>query len=80
MKKKTEKSAEELQEEIKILKKQLEEKKLRTLIYQKVIEIAERDYNLDIVKSTKPGDPGSQANKQGIKRSVCRLLCISRMG
>jgi transposase len=50
MKKKTEKTTEELQEEIKMLKKQLEEEKLKTLIYQKVIEIAERDYNLDIVK------------------------------
>jgi len=58
MKKKTEKTAEELQEEIKMLKKQLEEEKLKTLIYQKVIEIAERDYNLDIVKKYKARRPG----------------------
>ena len=58
MKKKTEKPAEELQEEIKILKKQLEEEKLKTLIYQKVIEIAERDYNLDIVKKYEARRPG----------------------
>jgi len=57
MKKKTEKPAEELQEEIKILKKQLEEEKLKTLIYQKVIEIAKRDYNLDIVKKYKARRP-----------------------
>jgi transposase len=58
MKKKTEKSAEELQEEIKMLKKQLEEEKLKTLIYQKVIEIAERDYQLDIVKKYEARRPG----------------------
>jgi transposase-like protein len=58
MKKKIEKSAEQLQEEIKILKKQLEEEKLKTLIYQKVIEIAERDYNLDIVKKYEARRPG----------------------
>jgi transposase len=58
MKKKTEKTTEELQEEIKMLKKQLEEEKLKTLIYQKVIEIAERDYNLDIVKKYKARRPG----------------------
>ncbi len=58
MKKKTEKTAEELQEEIKLLKKQLEEEKLKTLIYQKVIEIAERDYNLDIVKKYEARRPG----------------------
>ena len=58
MKKKTEKTTEELQEEIKMLKKQLEEEKLKTLIYQKVIEIAERDYNLDIVKKYEARRPG----------------------
>jgi transposase-like protein len=58
MKKKTEKTEEELQEEIKMLKKQLEEEKLKTLIYQKVIEIAERDYNLDIVKKYEARRPG----------------------
>ena len=58
MKKKMEKTTEELQKEIKMLKKQLEEEKLKTLIYQKVIEIAERDYNLDIVKKYKARRPG----------------------
>jgi transposase-like protein len=58
MKKKMEKTSEELQEEIKMLKKQLEEEKLKTLIYQKVIEIAERDYNLDIVKKYEARRPG----------------------
>jgi len=61
MKKKTEKTAEEIEEEIKTLKRQLEEEKLKTLIYQKVIEIAERDYNLDIVKkygARRPGKSG----------------------
>jgi transposase len=58
MKKKAEKTAEECQKEIKMLKKQLEEEKLKTLIYQKVIEIAERDYNLDIVKKYEARRPG----------------------
>lgn len=50
MKSKTEKTTTELEQEIKKLKKQLEEEKLKTLVYEKVIEIAERDYKLDIVK------------------------------
>jgi transposase len=50
MSKKIEKTAEELREQNKLLRKQLEEEKLKTLIYQKVIEIAERDYKLDITK------------------------------
>ena len=58
MKKRTGKITEELQEEIKTLKKQLEEEKLKTLIYQKVIEIAERDYHLDIVKKYEARRPG----------------------
>jgi len=45
-----EQTAEELREQNKLLRKQLEEEKLKTLIYQKVIEIAERDYKLDITK------------------------------
>jgi transposase-like protein len=36
----------------------LEEEKLKTLIYQKVIEIAERDYHLDIVKKYEARRPG----------------------
>lgn len=50
MKSKMEKTTKELEQEIKVLKKQLEEEKLKTLVYEKVIEIAERDYKLDIVK------------------------------
>jgi transposase len=50
MKSKIEKTTKELEQEIRVLKKQLEEEKLKTLIYEKVIEIAERDYKLDIVK------------------------------
>jgi hypothetical protein len=50
MSKKMEQTAEELREQNKLLRKQLEEEKLKTLIYQKVIEIAERDYKLDITK------------------------------
>lgn len=41
---------EDLSAEVKVLRKQLEEEKLKTLIYKKIIEIAERDYKLDIVK------------------------------
>jgi len=50
MKSKIENTTKELEQEIKMLKKQLEEEKLKTLVYEKVIEIAERDYKLDIVK------------------------------
>ena len=50
MKSKIEKTTKELEQEVKKLKKQLEEEKLKTLVYEKVIEIAERDYKLDIVK------------------------------
>jgi hypothetical protein len=50
MSKKMQQTAEELREQNKLLRKQLEEEKLKTLIYQKVIEIAERDYKLDITK------------------------------
>ena len=50
MSKKIEKTAQELLEQNKILRKQLEEEKLKTLIYEKIIEIAERDYKLDITK------------------------------
>ena len=50
MKSKIEKTTKELEQEIRMLKKQLEEEKLKTLVYEKVIEIAERDYKLDIVK------------------------------
>lgn len=50
MRKKVNKSLEELQQENELLRKQLEEEQLKSVVYQKVIEIAERDYNLDIVK------------------------------
>jgi transposase-like protein len=50
MSKKIQKTAEELREQNKLLRKQLEEEKLKALIYQKVIEIAEREYKLDITK------------------------------
>lgn len=50
MKSKIEKTSKEFEQEIKMLKKQLEEEKLKALVYEKVIEIAERDYQLDIVK------------------------------
>jgi len=50
MSKKIQKTAEELAQQNKLLRKQLEEEKLKALIYQKVIEIAERDYKLDITK------------------------------
>ncbi len=50
MKQKLNKSAEELQEENLQLRKQLEEEKLKGLVYEKVIEIAKRDYNIDLLK------------------------------
>jgi transposase-like protein len=50
MSKKLTKSREELLAENELLKKQLEEEQLKVEIYKKVIEIAERDYKLDIVK------------------------------
>jgi transposase-like protein len=50
MKSKIEKTVKELEQENKMLKKQLEEEKLKSLVYEKVIEIAERDLKLDIVK------------------------------
>lgn len=58
MSKKINKLPGELAAEVKLLKKQLEEEQLKTLIYQKIIEIAERDYKLDIVK------------KYGVRRSL----------
>jgi transposase-like protein len=50
MKAKTDKTLEELKEEIKALQKQLEEEQLKTLILEKTIEIAKRDYNIDLLK------------------------------
>ena len=50
MAKKVNKTLKELEEENKLLRKQLEDEQLKSLVYEKVIEIAERDYKLDIVK------------------------------
>lgn len=50
MSKKVNKTLEELQQENELLRRQLEEEQLKSLVYEKVIEIAERDYKLDIVK------------------------------
>jgi len=61
MSKKIKKKPEELVAENALLKKQLEEAQLKVELYKKVIEIAERDYKLDIIKkyaarrSTKSG-------------------------
>ena len=50
MTKKVNKTFEELEQENKLLRRQLEEEQLKSLVYEKVIEIAQRDYKLDIVK------------------------------
>jgi transposase-like protein len=50
MKAKSDKTLEELKEEIKGLKKQLEDEELKRLILEKTIEIAKRDYNIDLLK------------------------------
>ncbi|HYP43369.1 MAG TPA: transposase [Candidatus Nitrosocosmicus sp.] len=50
MKEKIEKTLEELKAENLALQKQLEEEQLKTLILEKTIEIAKRDYNIDLVK------------------------------
>ncbi len=50
MKAKTDKTLEELKEENKALKKQLEDEELKRLILEKTIEIAKRDYNIDLLK------------------------------
>jgi transposase-like protein len=50
MKARSEKTLEELKEEIKGLKKQLEDEELKRLILEKTIEIAKRDYNIDLLK------------------------------
>jgi transposase-like protein len=50
MKAKIDKTSADLKEEIKALKKQLEEEQLKTLILEKTIEIAKRDYNIDLLK------------------------------
>ena len=50
MKEKLEKTLKELKEENLALQKQLEAEQLKTLILEKTIEIAKRDYNIDILK------------------------------
>lgn len=50
MSRKVNKTLEELEQENKLLRKQLAEAELKSLVYEKVIEVAERDYKLDIVK------------------------------
>jgi transposase-like protein len=50
MKKRLDKTKEDLQEENRLLKKQLDKEQLKTLILEKTIEIAKRDYNIDLLK------------------------------
>ena len=50
MKERLEKSLEELKQENLALQKQLEEEQLKTAILEKTIEIAKRDYNIDLLK------------------------------
>jgi transposase-like protein len=50
MKDKLDKTLEELKQENRALQKQLEEEQLKTLILEKTIEIAKRDYNIDLLK------------------------------
>ena len=50
MQEKINKTIEELQEQVKALNKQLEDEQLKTLILEKTIEIAKRDYNIDLLK------------------------------
>jgi transposase-like protein len=50
MKAKSDKTIEDLQQQVKALQKQLDEEQLKTLILEKTIEIAKRDYNIDLLK------------------------------
>lgn len=50
MREKVNKTNEEILQENRELKKQLEEAQLKTLILEKTIEIAKRDYNIDLLK------------------------------
>ena len=50
MKEKLDKSLEDLKQENLALQKQLEEEQLKRLILEKTIEIAKRDYNIDLLK------------------------------
>ena len=50
LKQKADKTMEELQQEVRALQKQLEAEQLKTLVLEKTIEIAKRDYNIDLLK------------------------------
>ena len=50
MKQKIDKTLEDLKDENKALKKQLDTEQLKVRIFEKTIEIAKRDYNIDLVK------------------------------
>src|SRR5207237_10523616 len=50
MREKVNKTNEDLQYQVKALQKQLEDEQLKTLILEKTIEIAKRDYNIDLLK------------------------------
>jgi transposase-like protein len=50
MKEKLDKTLEELKQENRALQKQLEQEQLKMLILEKTIEIAKRDYNIDLLK------------------------------
>ena len=52
LKQQSEKTKEDLQQEVQALQKQLEEEQLKTLILEKTIEIAKRDYNIDLLKKS----------------------------
>lgn len=58
MAKKVKASSDQLLKENQVLKKQLEEEQLKTMVYEKMIEVMKRDYNVDILK------------KYGAKRSL----------
>jgi transposase-like protein len=50
MKDRLDKTLEELKQENRALQKQLEEEQLKRMILEKTIEIAKRDYNIDLLK------------------------------
>ena len=57
MEKKINNMSAELVKENRLLKKQLEEEQLKTLVYEKMIEIMKRDYNVDVVKKYRAKRP-----------------------
>ena len=50
MREKADKTLIELQQENRLLKKQLREEQLKSMVLEKVMEIAKRDYNIDMLK------------------------------